>query len=79
MLKEGKDSNSAFRSADNDEAKFGNDFVQRDPIAVSEIGVGEGEDIVWTKKIVAYFYALFEWFIGAEDRIGSVAVSTWLK
>ena len=32
-----------------------------------------------TKKMVVYFYALFEWFIGAEDGIGPVAFTTWLK
>ena len=79
MLKERNDSSPTFRSADDDDAEFRDDFVQRDPVAVSEIGVGEGEDIVWTKKIVVYFYALFEWFIDAEDGIGRVAFTTWLK
>jgi hypothetical protein len=79
VLKERKDSNPAFRSADNDEAEFRNDFLQRDPVAVREIGVGEGKDFVWTKKIVPYFYALFERFIGAEDGIGTVIITAWLK
>ena len=79
MLKERKDSNPTFRSADDDEAEFRDDFVQRDPIAVGEIGVGEGEDLMWSKRIVVYLNALFERFIDAEDGIGAVVFTTWLK
>jgi hypothetical protein len=79
VLKERKNSSSPFRSADDDEAEFRDDYVQRDPVAAGEVGAGDGEEVVRTKKIVLRVYALFEWFIGAEDGIGSVAFATWLK
>lgn len=79
MLKERKNSSPPFRSADDDEAELRDDFVQRDPVAIREVGVGDSEDIVRTKEIVMCFYALFEWFIGAEDGVGSVTFATWLK
>ena len=79
MLKERKNGSAACRSANDDEAEFGDDLLQRDSVAVGEVGVGNGEDVVRIEVIVVRFYALFEWFVGAEDGIRSVAFATWLK